>query len=310
MPTATDPMAPTSGIASAAELLVPDSDVDIVVAIDTLVDGVHFPTTTPAADVGFKALAVNLSDLAAMGADPQAARISLTLPGDDADAMHAWCADFEDGLGTLAARYGVSVAPPATTRGPLSVTVEALGSVPRGMALRRNGAAPGDRILVTGTLGDAGLALTDESASLAPQDRSRVQVRLTRPEPRVDAGIALRGLASAAIDVSDGLCADLGHLLTASASGALVALDNIPLSPTLADALPRDRALALALSSGDDYELCFTVAPGHLADAERRLQDLGCRVTQIGTVTADTGLQVLRADGTRFEPGPGYRHFP
>jgi thiamine-monophosphate kinase len=310
MPAATDPVDPTSGIVSAAAVHAFDPHVDIVAAIDTLVDGVHFPTTTSPADVGFKALAVNLSDLAAMGAEPRAARVGLTLPGDDAVAMHAWCAGFEDGLEALAGRYGLDVAPPAATRGPLSVTVEALGSVPRGMAVRRDGAAPGDHILVTGTLGDAGLALADESAALAPRERARVQARLSRPEPRVEAGIALRGLASAAIDISDGLCADLGHLLTASASGALVALDNIPLSPTLADALPRERAWALALSSGDDYELCFTVAPGNLADAEHRLRRLACRVTQIGTVTADVGLRILRADGTRFEPEPGYRHFP
>jgi thiamine-monophosphate kinase len=310
MSAATDSIHAASGIASAVEGYDLDAHADIVVAVDTLVDDVHFPTTTAPADVGFKALAVNLSDLAAMGAEPRAARASLTLPGDDADGTRAWRAAFEDGLAELAGRYGVSVADPATTRGTLSVTVEALGSVPRGMALRRNGAAPGDSILVTGTLGDAGLALAGDCAALTERERARVQARLTRPEPRVQAGMALRGLASAAIDVSDGLAADLGHVLAASAVGALVMVDSIPLSPALAGALPRERAWMLALSSGDDYELCFTLPRERLVEAERRLRHAGCPVTPIGTVTADAGLRVERADGSRFDPGAGYRHFP
>ncbi|MEE8286459.1 MAG: AIR synthase-related protein, partial [Gammaproteobacteria bacterium] len=208
-------------------------------------------------------------------------------------------------------RLGVDTAHPLITRGPLSVTVEALGSVPRGMALGRGGAAPGDRILVTGTLGDAGLALAADSAAMSQQIRAFLQMRLARPEPRVAAGIALRGLASAAIDISDGLVADLGHILTASGRGARLMVDDLPLSHVLAEELPRERALELALSSGDDYELCFTAAPDALAEVDDRLQSLECRVTPIGTVTATGGgLQCLRADGSRLAPAPGYRHFP
>jgi thiamine-monophosphate kinase len=188
--------------------------------------------------------------------------------------------------------------------------VEALGSVPRGMALGRGGAAPGDRILVTGTLGDAGLALAAEGATMTQEARAFLQIRLARPEPRLAAGIALRGLASAAIDVSDGLVADLGHILTASGAGARLMVDDLPLSRVLAEKLPRERAWELALSSGDDYELCFTVAPDALARVDDRLRDLDCGFTAIGTVTAKVGLQCLRADGSCLRPAPGYRHFP
>lgn len=300
MPAATDALQP----------LTLDTGCELVIAIDTLVDGVHFPVATPPADVGFKALAVNLSDLAAMGATPLAARVSVTHPDHGGDDGRRWLAAFEQGMGVLAQRLGVDTGHPLTTRGPLCVTVEALGSVPRGMALGRVGAAPGDRILITGTLGDAGLALAGDSATMTKAARAFLQARLARPEPRVAAGIALRGLASAVIDISDGLAADLGHILTASGRGARLMVDDLPLSRVLAEELPRERAWQLALSSGDDYELCFTVPPQALAEADQRLQSLDCGVTPIGTVTAGAGLQCLRADGSCFAPPPGYRHFP
>jgi thiamine-monophosphate kinase len=298
---------------AAADSLQPlalDTGCELVIAIDTLVDGVHFPVATPPADVGFKALAVNLSDLAAMGATPLAARVSVTHPDHGGDDGRRWLAAFEEGMGVLAQRLGVDTGHPLTARGPLCVTVEALGSVPRGMALGRVGAAPGDRILVTGTLGDAGLALAGDSAAMTKAARAFLQARLARPEPRVAAGIALRGLASAAIDVSDGLAADLGHILTASGRGARLMVDDLPLSRVLAEELPRERAWQLALSSGDDYELCFTVPPHALAEVDQRLQGLDGGVTPIGTVTAGAGLQCLRADGSCLAPPPGYRHFP
>lgn len=297
------------GDAPAAEVHRIDAERDVVVVIDTLVEGVHFPSATPAADVGFKSLAVNLSDLAAMGAEPLAARTSLTMPWEDSDAAHAWLSAFEDGLASLARRHAVATGRVAVSRGPLSVTIEALGSVPRGAAIRRNGAAPGDCILVTGTLGDAGLALAPELAVLTPQERACIRARLARPDPRLAAGVALRGLASAAIDVSDGLCADLAHILAASATGARLTVDSIPLSPIVTRALPRERAWALALASGDDYELCFTVPPKHLEETERRLRRLACGATRIGTVTPGSGLAVVRADGRAFDTAPGYRHF-
>lgn len=282
---------------------------EAVVVIDTLVEGVHFAERTRAEDVGFKSLAVNLSDLAAMGAEPLAARIALTLPWDDPAQAHAWRTRFDNGVAELAGRYAVRVPPAATTRGPLSASVEAIGSLPRGTALRRAGASTGDLVAVTGTLGDAGLALAAECAGLPPEARRTLRARLERPEPRVAAGRALRGLASAAIDVSDGLCADLGHVLEASAVGAELDVERLPLSPVLGEAVARPRAWSLASSSGDDYELCFTIAPQRFAEAQARLAAVGIPVTRIGRVVAGSGLVLRLADGRPFEVAPGYRHF-
>lgn len=283
-----------------------DEGRELVVVIDTLVEGVHFANRTAPADVGFKALAVNLSDLAAMGAEPRSARAMVCHPASGEDA---WLDGFEEGLGALAARFGVDVAPLSVTRGPLWVTVEALGTVPQGLALTRGGAATGDRIVVTGTLGDAGLALAGGAPAGTPDDDVWLQARLTRPDPRIEAGIALRGVASAAIDVSDGLAADLGHILEASGVGARLDVETLPLSRAMAHAVPRERAWELALASGDDYELCLTVAPERLAEARQRLRALPGGATVIGTVTADGGLQCLAGDGRPFRPAPGYRHF-
>lgn len=281
---------------------------ELVVVIDTLVADVHFVAHTAPADLGFKSLAVNLSDLAAMGADPCAALASVCHPESGTAAGTTWLHAFRQGLESLAADFQMTLGPVAMTGGPLCVTVEALGSVPAGLALTRGGAAPGDRILVTGTLGDAGLALAGDPPGAAAQD-AWLRARLTRPAPRVAAGLALRGLASAAIDVSDGLAADLGHILEASRVGARLEVDALPLSWALRESVPLERGLALALASGDDYELCFTVAPGNVAEAERRLGALPGGVSVIGTVNADPGLRCVRADGSPFEPAPGYRHF-
>ena len=204
----------------AAVVTVPD-DHDLVLCMDTLVAGVHFPEDTSPGAIGHKALAVNLSDLAAMGAEPAWFTLSVTLPHADAD----WLAAFAQGMFRLADHYRVQLVGGDVTRGPLSVTVQAHGLVPRGRALRRSGAAVGDRIYVTGTLGDAGLAL-HQGAEQAPALRQR----LDYPSPRVEAGLALRGLASAAIDISDGLLADLGHLLEDGRQGAMLEVDDLPRS--------------------------------------------------------------------------------
>jgi thiamine-monophosphate kinase len=279
----------------------------LVVVIDTLVEGVHFAAGTAPADVGFKALAVNLSDLAAMGADPRSARAMVCHSGS---GERSWLDGFEEGLGDLATRFRVDVAPTVTADGPLCATVEALGTIPEGLALTRGGAVPGDSVVVTGTLGDAGLALAGGVPTGAPDDDSWLQTRLTRPEPRIEAGIALRGLASAAIDVSDGLAADLGHILEASGVGARLNVEALPLSRALAAAVSPERAWELALASGDDYELCFTVAPNRLAEARRRAGDLPGGITVIGTITTTGELQCLREDDQPFRPAAGYRHFP
>jgi thiamine-monophosphate kinase len=293
------------GIGDDAAVLQVPADSDLVLCMDTLVAGIHFPQHTSARAIGHKALAVNLSDLAAMGAVPVWATLSITLPENDA----AWLAEFASGFFALAKQYGVQLVGGDTTRGPLSVTVQAHGFVPRGMALQRDGAQSGDRIYVTGSLGDAGLALL-------MQGEAALQERLDYPQPRIEAGQALRGLASAAIDISDGLLADLGHILEAGAQGATIRVDELPRSPAFLAALERageDRASwshALPLSAGDDYELCFTVPESRCVAAEKELQHLGEPVTAIGIIEPEPGIRCVRADGAVYRPqATGYRHF-
>jgi thiamine-monophosphate kinase len=279
----------------------------LVVCVDTLVAGVHFPLGTSAAAIGHKALAVNLSDLAAMGAEPAWATLALTLPESDS----AWLAAFAEGFFALADRYAVELVGGDTTRGPLSVTVQAHGFVPPGKALRRRGARPGDRIYVTGTLGDAGLALRRD----APAD-DRVRRRLDFPDPRIESGLVLRDYASAAIDISDGLLADLGHLLECDRLGATLRIDALPRSEAFLaamralDAARRNLYCDLPLGAGDDYELCFTVAAPVSGALEARLAGVpgGCR--WIGTVDTDPGIRCFRDDGTSYQPAlTGYLHF-
>ncbi|MGD8630613.1 MAG: thiamine-phosphate kinase, partial [Gammaproteobacteria bacterium] len=217
-----------TGIGDDAAVLHLPVDRELLLCIDTLVAGVHFPAGTPAAAIGHKALAVNLSDLAAMGAEAAWATLALTLPEPDP----VWLEAFSGGFFALAGRHRVQLVGGDTTRGPLTVTVQAHGFAPQGQALRRTGARPGDRIYVTGTLGDAGLALHLRDAAAA-----ELRVRLDYPEPRLDAGSLLRGLASAVIDISDGLLADLGHLLEDKGLGASLQVDGLPRSRAFIAAL-------------------------------------------------------------------------
>ena len=296
-----------AGIGDDAAVLQLPPDRELLVCIDTLVAGVHFPVATPAAAIGHKALAVNLSDLAAMGAEPAWATLALTLPEPDP----VWLDAFARGFFALAGRHGVQLIGGDTTRGPLSITVQAHGFAPPGQALRRVGAQPGDRIYVTGTLGDAGLALRFPEAA-----GGWLRARLDYPEPRIEAGCQLRGLASAAIDISDGLLADLGHLLEGDNLGASLQLDELPRSGSFIAALqgldstPPGLHYELPLSSGDDYELCFSVPEHHCAGVERRLGELPCGCTAIGTIEAQPGIRCYLQDGSSFQPrGAGYLHF-
>lgn len=298
----------TLGIGDDAALVDVPAGASLAVAVDTLVEGVHFPSGTAPADVGHKALAVNLSDMAAMGAEPCWATLALTLPRVDAD----WVAAFADGFFALAERFQVELIGGDTTRGPLAVSVQILGSVPAGRALRRAGARPGDRIFVTGTLGDAGLALRRLQAGgeVAAQPWPALLTRLHRPEPRVAAGLALRGLASAAIDVSDGLAADLGHVLAAGGVGATLRVDRLPRSAAFRQAVEAGSPdwHGLPLAAGDDYELCFTV-PAAQADAvAARLG--GLAATEIGAIEAEPGLRCMTDDGRAYRiEREGYEHF-
>lgn len=297
---------PQAGVAlgigdDAALLSAPAAGEQWAVSTDTLVEGVHFAAGVAAEALGHKALAVNLSDLAAMGARPFAALLALTMPRAD----DVWLRDFARGFGNLLRQHGLSLVGGDTTQGPLSVTVTVIGRVPTGFALRRTGAEVGDLVAVTGTLGDAALAL-QMGASASPE----LAQRLHRPEPRVAAGLALRALAHAAIDVSDGLLADLGHVCEASGVGASLRADLIPASPAFLAAQPAS-ALALQVAGGDDYELCVCLPPEKVSEAVAVLAECGVALTVIGRCTREPGVRLLDADATpaALPPERGYRHF-
>ena len=288
----------------AALLRVPAGQV-LVASVDTLVAGRHFPDDTAPADIGWKALAANLSDLAAMGATPAWCTLALTLPDGDAD----WLDAFLDGFLELADLHDVALVGGDTTSGPLAITVGIHGFVPEAEALRRNGARVGDDVWVTGTLGDAAGGLKQWQAR--GLQSAKLRHRLDRPTPRIEAGLALRGLARAAIDVSDGLAADLGHVLAASGVGAELELGRLPTSVPLAEQFPDDdERWPLQLSGGDDYELCF-VAPASRAFAiEQALAACDTHATVIGRIVAEAGLSLRTPEGEAFVlPGAGFDHF-
>ncbi len=303
------------GIGDDAALVRPPVDRILAISTDTLNSGVHFSHGTTAADVGWKALAVNLSDLAAMGAEPAWCTLSLSLPQADAD----WVDAFLDGFLDLAARHQVALVGGDTTRGPLSVSVTVVGALPFGQALQRDAAQDGDDIWVTGSLGDAaaGLALLSGHAfdgaahsKLDSAARAQLEQRLHRPTPRVAAGLSLRGLANACIDVSDGLFADLGHVLEASGKGACIALSELPTSPALQQFAAPEQRWPLQLAGGDDYELCFTAAPAKADAVLAALQACETNGVRIGRISATPGLIALQPDGRAWTPPrPGYQHF-
>lgn len=304
------------GIGDDAALLRPPAGQVLAVSTDTLNAGVHFPLDTAPADLGWKALAVNLSDLAAMAAEPAWCTLSLSLPQAD----EAWLDRFLDGFLALAGEHGVALVGGDTTRGPLSITVTVVGFVPEQQALRRDGARAGDQVWVTGTLGDAAAALALSLPCVDPAGTRRreaagdaaasLRQRLDRPHPRLAAGLALRGLANAGIDISDGLLADLGHILEQSRVGAMIEIARLPTSEALAMAVAGDERWRLQLSAGDDYELCFTAPPGHHDDIVRALAGAGTAAAVIGRIEAGPGLRVTAPDGTAWSPvQPGYQHF-
>ena len=296
------------GIGDDAALLAPRPGELLVAAVDTLVEGVHFPSGTLAEAIGYKALAVNLSDLAAMGAEPAWATLALTLP----EADEAWFRGFAEGFLELAREVGLCLVGGDTTRGPLTVTVQVLGWVPEDMALRRSGARPDDLVCVTGTLGDAALGLRF-AKGLPPLDEAAgafCRGRLERPVPRLAAGQALRGLAGAAIDVSDGLLADLSHVLEASGVGAEIDVDALPRSDAFKALVTPEEAdwHELPLAGGDDYELCFTLPLERLEAAREALAPVPLAV--IGRITAEPGLRCRDAEGRPCRARVrGYRHF-
>jgi thiamine-monophosphate kinase len=287
-----------------AVLRVPDGS-ELVVVADTIVSGVHFLTDADPADVAYRALAVNLSDLAAMGAKPAWATLALTIP----DMDEAWVEPFAAAFDALARAHGVALVGGDTTRGPLAVTVQAMGLVPVGQALRRSGARVGDLIYVTGWPGDAaaGLALLQGRLTGRGADRAWLVRRFLRPEPRVEMGVRLRGVASACVDVSDGLAADLGHIAAASGVGAILRADALPLSRALYAVAGEECAREFALGGGDDYELVFTV-PQERRAALAALQWGGAPAVHcVGEIVAGHGVHARL--GTRELTVRGFDHF-
>jgi thiamine-monophosphate kinase len=293
------------GIGDDAALLDVSNDHYLVVSTDTLNSGVHFPEDTLPEDIGFKALAVNLSDLAAMGATPAWASLAISLPVTNVD----WLEKFLDGFFELADEHGVQLIGGDTTQGPLSITITVHGFVPKGQALRRDAAKPGDEIWVTGSIGDAAGGLAQwRSQGL---QSAKLRHRLDRPTPRINVGIALRGIANAAIDISDGLLADLSHILCVSQCGADIEVCRVPMSKPLLDHYPNDQErYRLQLSGGDDYELCFT-APAHQSLAiEQALAECDVIGTVIGHIVAGSDLRCFDENGEIFEiEQKGFEHF-
>jgi len=297
----------TLGVGDDAALLSTAAGSELVAATDTLVAGVHFPHGSPPASIGHRALAVNLSDLAAMGARPAWALLALTLP----DADEAWLEEFAAGFCELAHAHQVALVGGDTTHGPLCVTVQLLGHAPKGAAMTRAGAHAGDVLFVSGTLGDAaaGLALEQGRLSAPEEARGYLRERFLWPTPRMALGERLRDYASACIDVSDGLLGDAGKLASASCAGAALSLDELPVSQPLLAVLGQERARELALTGGDDYELCFAVPAQNIARLVTGLPPQRWGYTRIGTLRALTGTVVLR-DGAVMEfSHPGYQHF-
>ena len=292
----------TLGIGDDAALLDPDPDSYLVVSTDTLVSGIHFFPDAAPTDIGYKALAVNLSDMAAMAALPRWFTLALTL--SEAQMAHEWLDGFARGLAEPARNYDIALVGGDLCKGPPAVTIQIIGECPKGREIRRNGANAGDRIYVSGELGSAAFALEMLKSGRTPHPDCHS--RLLRPDPRVELGISLRGIASAMIDISDGLLADLGHLLHAGSVGARVDIDALPYHERL-DAEPDPaQKWRCILSGGDDYELCFTVP----RDRQKQLESVDYPVFRIGEITAEKGLRCVRNDGTEYVPDrTGYRHF-
>ncbi|MBT0721553.1 thiamine-phosphate kinase [Rosenbergiella collisarenosi] len=298
-----------TGIGDDCALLNLAPNQTLAISVDTLVEGTHFYPDIAPDDLAYKALAVNLSDLAAMGADPAWLTLAISLPHID----HQWLQAFSDALFEQLDYYHMQLIGGDTTRGPLSMTLGIHGVVPAGKALKRSGAQRGDWIFVTGTLGDsaAGLALLQNTLT-APslEQRNYLLKRHLRPTPRILPGQALRHLASAAIDISDGLLSDLGHILQASGVGAKIEQNQLPLSSILQEVVGREAAIDLALNGGEDYELCFTVPEVNREAIQVALNNLGVEGHCIGQILPASEGIALFDNGKKLSYRPkGFDHF-
>lgn len=303
------------GIGDDAALLQPPAGMQLAVTTDTLVSGVHFPADANAEDIAERALRVNLSDLAAMGAEPLWFTLALTLPPTSGEAdeelREDWLRDFSRGLFQAANEFDCALVGGDTTSGPLSICVQAMGSIAPGEALRRDGASAGDYVLVTHCLGDgaAGLAVIENRLSLDETHNEYLRQRYHRPEPRFKEATLLRGLASAALDISDGLAADLGHICAASDLAAQIDVQELPLSPALLAMVDLEQARRWALSGGDDYELCFTVPESKMPEVGMLIARGELKAKVVGQLMPGSGVQCL-LEGEPFElEQTGYTHF-
>jgi thiamine-monophosphate kinase len=296
------------GVGDDGAVVMPPASRELVVVTDSLLEGVHFPRGSPAASIGHRAFAVNLSDIAAMGAEPAWAVLALTMPDSD----EPWLEQFSRAAGDLCRKHHVALVGGDTTRGPLSVTVTMVGIVPIGVALERKGGQAGDAIFVSGSPGDSAAGLALEQGRLHVADAMSAQIlrdRFLFPTPRCDIGVALRGLASACIDVSDGLGGDLEKLCAASGCGAEVDAAALPVSEALLGAVGREAAREYALTGGEDYELLFTVPLARLGAMNTAIaQGLG-PVTRIGSLVSGKGVRVFARGGVMQFSGSGFDHF-
>ncbi|MDN4503239.1 thiamine-phosphate kinase [Alteromonadaceae bacterium BrNp21-10] len=281
---------------------------NIAITTDTLVKGVHYPHDTSARAIAHKAVAVNLSDLAAMGAEPAWISLSLAMPESDP----AWLEEFSLGLQEISEYYSIQLIGGDTVQGPLTVTITAQGFIPEGQALTRSDAKPGDALYVTGTIGDAGLGLdvVQNKLRIPVQFHETICDRLNYPTPRVLVGTMLRRVASACIDISDGLLADLQHILDASSCGALINIDKLPLSQAMLESVDAEASLNYGLTAGDDYELLFCVPEDKIANMERALLNANTAFTCIGQMTGQAGKLEMQFNKQPFVfSGKGFEHF-
>jgi len=286
-----------TGIGDDCALIDVDAHQQLVTTVDTLIERVHFPVDTSPADIAYKALAVNLSDLAAMGAMPNYFTLALTLPNID----EQWLEDFSSSLKALATKYNIKLIGGDTTKGTLSITINATGTI-QGVALMRSGAKVGDGVFVSNVIGDAALAWKQIQSQKLPSRSLLTQ--FNRPEPQVKLGQALLGVASSCIDISDGLEQDLSHILTHSKVGASIDLDALPLSDEVEQYIADTGDWCVALAGGDDYELCFTVPKSQLGTTQSIEKELGVILTKIGVIV-ESGLEIKGLD----KICQSYQHF-
>jgi len=287
------------GVGDDAALLSLEQGYQLVTTTDTLTEGIHFGENAPAKEIEHKSLAVNLSDIAAMGAKAKYFTLAISLPKID----RSWLREFSDSLRRLSERYEVSLIGGDTTRGPLNITITMIGIVESSKALTRSGAQPGDGVYVSGSIGDAGFCFWKLSNDFVPSNQELE--RLNCPIPRMELGLALKSLASACIDISDGLEQDLSHILEASSVGAVVEVDKIPVSEALHAHVKDTDDWSIPLCGGDDYELCFTIPEGKEEALKIVSESCNVNITRIGIVSESLGLRIEGFDG----PRKSYRHF-